>query len=233
MGIAGTVCTIVINKNIISPGIAPAVIIVGLDNLSVSSSYHGSTPRSSYIHPFMAWIPIERAINQTDARKGPDRIKTRASAAAVGRRVDHRALTRRIAAGRGTSAAASLLFSSFFRFPLGFFLRFLLSLNSGLDLGFSLRQLRFVDFHLVLRGVHLPLDLSQCRPVFFIEGVKLVLLVLQRDLELRYLLLFGLYLLPVRLGRLYIFFQGINNFLIPGGHVVQERHAGGELGKAL
>lgn len=48
MGIAGTVCTIVINKNIISPGIAPAVIIVGLDNLSVSSSYHGSTPRSGY-----------------------------------------------------------------------------------------------------------------------------------------------------------------------------------------
>ncbi len=192
MGITGAVCTIVINKNIISPGIAPAVIIVCLDNLAICSSYHGGTPGLCYIHSFMTWISIERAINQTYSRKRPDRVKPILSAAAVGRRVDHRALTRRIATGRGTSAAASLLFSSFFRFSLGFFLRFLLSLNSGLNLGFSLCQLRFVDFHLVLRGVHLPLDLSQCRPVFFIEGVQLVLLVLQRYLKLCYLLFFGL-----------------------------------------
>ena len=57
MGITGAVCTIVINKNIISPGIAPAVIIVCLDNLAICSSYPRGYPKV-LLYPFLYDLDI-------------------------------------------------------------------------------------------------------------------------------------------------------------------------------
>ena len=50
---------------------------------------------------------------------------------------------------------------------------------------------------------------------------------------MRHLPFFCLHLVPIRLGRLDVFFQSINHGLVMGCHVLQQCHSGGEFRKAL